>query len=387
MSRRNLKRSNIRKQQSEKDKLKYIDQTSSQYGNLIGLQHLLGTIQKQDIQYHQYMKIPLELIDLTAAFIASLISGNDYYLLGIPSTLSTSSFGFLDQTFEAYQSNVNFIRKTLSKAQISYSSLIVCLWYIDQFFNNHRHHHHHHYHHQRKQQQRRRRQQQQQQDHHDKEEKSSYESSSSSSTNTCHCCSWGVRDIFMASIIVADKYMADITWSNADWAECTNYYYTNQDINRLERLFLKEMNYQLFISLEENYYPFCHYLEFRLHSRQMAIYNNMIHQHHEMIMSYHTINILSQHLPPIYQEKLGLTLRPLDAMLLLTKITTQICFMYLTTVVATLSTVYLCYQYSHTILQFILNDLMNPHMLCIFMNQLDLSQPSYLLLKYDHQKV
>jgi hypothetical protein len=86
---------------------------------------------------------------LTASFIASLMNGVTSDLILMTSSLSQST---------CYRENVNFIRKTLSKAQISCSSLICSLWYIDQYF---------------------------QQPH----------------------SNWGPRDLFIASIVAADKYL------------------------------------------------------------------------------------------------------------------------------------------------------------------------------------
>lgn len=91
--------------------------------------------------------------DLTASFIASLISGNDFILVTPP----------LGDSLQSFRENVNFIRKTLRKAQISCSSLICSLWYIDQYFHN---------------------------------------NSSSKKKND-----WNPRDLFIASIVVADKYL------------------------------------------------------------------------------------------------------------------------------------------------------------------------------------
>jgi hypothetical protein len=111
------------------------------------------------------------------------MSGNEY-LLAFPSpTLMTC-------TLETYQANIKFINKTLSRAQITYSSLIVCLWYIDQFFARRR---------------RQRLQQQQQQRHMDDCLYSTSNKAKGSKRQSPK--SWHVRDLFMASIIVADKYM------------------------------------------------------------------------------------------------------------------------------------------------------------------------------------
>lgn len=116
--------------------------------------------------HSDYIPIPYELIgkinmsmtstiiliytsDLTASFIASLMHGVTSDLILMTSSLSQSS---------SYRENVNFIRKTLSKAQVSCSSLICSLWYIDQHFQQPR-------------------------------------------------SDWHPRDLFIASVVAADKYL------------------------------------------------------------------------------------------------------------------------------------------------------------------------------------
>ncbi|ORZ12752.1 hypothetical protein BCR42DRAFT_493486 [Absidia repens] len=328
MSKRNLKRSNIRKQQSEKDKFKFVDIQSSQYGKLEAFQHILGTIQHQDFHYHRYIKIPMELIDLAAVFIAGLMSGNDC-LLALPSpTLLTS-------TLESYQANIKFINKTLTRAQITYSSLIVCLWYIDQFFSRRRRRMH---------------------------------SLKSKSGRHLITGNWLIRDLFMASIIVADKYLADLTWTNSDWAEATQYTYSCQNLNQLEGRFLDEMDYSFYVS-EHDYYNFCHYLEFRIHLRQFMIGD----QPSVMSLSYHSINVLSQHLNPIYVKRLGLSLRPFEAMKLLAKTAVSICIMYTATVITALSITYICYQYSTRVIAILLERKLQEHVVMIVVDMLDIT--------------
>ncbi|KAI8329211.1 hypothetical protein BC941DRAFT_457373 [Chlamydoabsidia padenii] len=179
---------------------------------------------------------------------------------------------------------------------------------------------------------------------------------------------WQVRDLFMASIIVADKYMADLTWTNADWADSTQYAYSCQDLNQLERRFLDEMDYSLFVS-EEDYYNFCNYLEFRLHLRQCLIATQ---GSSVMSLSYHSINVLSQHLNPIYVKRLGLSLRPFDAMILLAKTATSICIMYAATIAAALSTAYVCYQYSTWVVTVLLETKLQEHAVMMVVDMLDI---------------
>lgn len=138
------------------------------YGQVAAFQQLLGLVQRQGM-HGQYIPIPFELIgnlslflslyshplkkiDLTASFIASLISGNDFILVTPP----------LGDSLQAFREDVNFIKKTLSKAQISCSSLICSLWYIDQYFQH-------------------------------------------AKDMIKHA--WNPRDLFIASIVVADKYL------------------------------------------------------------------------------------------------------------------------------------------------------------------------------------
>ncbi|KAI8332011.1 hypothetical protein BD560DRAFT_415484 [Blakeslea trispora] len=173
-----------------------------------------------------------------------------------------------------YRKNVNFIRKTLSKAQVSCSSLICSLWYIDQFFQQER---------------------------------------------PMHGQSWDPRDLFLASIVVADKYIADVTWLNSDWSEWTHFTYSNAEINLLEKRFLSDIGFNLYIS-ELNYSNFVSYLEFRLHSRQLL--------GNALLLSYRDIDVLSQSLNPIYVKRLKLNLRPFEAMLLLLKQAMSILVVY-----------------------------------------------------------
>ncbi|KAI7860857.1 hypothetical protein BDC45DRAFT_492987 [Circinella umbellata] len=237
---------------------------------MVAFQHMLQ-VAKQNGYHDTSAVIPMELIDFTAIFISSLV--NRCSLL--PSTAA-----------ETLRTNVNFIRKTLARAQISCSSLILCLWYIDHHPNNY---------------------------HHD----------------------WTSRDLFLASVIVADKFLADVTWTNVDWSDFTQQQHSCQDINRLEQRFLRDMRYRLFVP-EQAYYDFCSFLEFRL---TLAKQQNFI-----LPLSYRDIRVLSQSLLPIYVERLHLTLRPFDAMWLLAKTAASICAMYGMAVLMS----YVVYQYAAT---------------------------------------
>ncbi|OBZ91335.1 Cyclin-U4-1 [Choanephora cucurbitarum] len=282
MTRKNHKRSLQRKEQSERDKLRYITENSI-YGQVAAFRRWLGLVQSEGI-HGNYKPIPYELIDLTASFIASWMSTVTTDLVLITSSIVDMA---------DYRKNVNFIRKTLSKAQVSCSSLICSLWYIDQFFQ---------------------------------QEKS------------MHAPSWDPRDLFLASIVVADKYIADVTWLNSDWSEWTHFAYSNAEINLLEKRFLNEIGFNLYIS-ELNYSNFVSYLEFRLHSRQLL--------GNTLLLSYRDIDVLSQSLNPIYVKRLKLSLRPFEAMLLLLKQAMSILVVYTAALAALASAGYaLAYHFN-----------------------------------------
>ncbi|KAL7313871.1 hypothetical protein PS15m_007555 [Mucor circinelloides] len=267
------RRSLHRKEQSERDKSKFMSDQSV-YGQVAAFRQWLGMIQSQGM-HGNYIPIPYDMIDLAASFIASVMNGVTSDLLFMTTTLAQS---------QSYRENVNFIRKTLSKAQISCSSLICSLWYIDQYF----------------------------QQPHKK-------------------IKWHPKDLFLASIVVADKYMADVTWLNSDWSEWTHFTYSNQDINTLEKRFLQDMNFNLYIS-EINYSNFVSYLEFRLHSRQLL--------GDVLLLSYRDIDVLSQALNPVYVKRLQLNLRPFEAMILLAKQAISICVVYTATLMTLVSAGY-----------------------------------------------
>ncbi|KAJ8661631.1 hypothetical protein O0I10_002438 [Lichtheimia ornata] len=189
-----------------------------------------------------------------------------------------------------FRENANFIRKTLAHAQVSCSSLLLSLWYIDQIF-------------------------QQSCPHHQPD--------------------WSTRDLFIAGIVVADKFLADVCWTNADWVINTNYAYQLNDINRLERRFLRALNYRLYVP-SQAYMHFCSFLEFRLiaagagTSWTFNSINTMSHHHGGL--SYRDIRILSESLPKIYADRLRLSLRPLEAMWLMARTVAAICAVYVTAV-------------------------------------------------------
>lgn len=112
-----------------------------------------------------------------------------------------------------------------------------------------------------------------------------------------------------------------MTWLNLDWSEWTHFSYSTAQINKLEKRFLNDMNFKLYIS-NLDYTNFTSYLEFRLHTRQLLLCGHG---------SYRDMDVLSQTLNPEYVARLGLNLRPFQAMLLILKQAISILVMYAAT--------------------------------------------------------
>jgi len=111
---------------------------------------------------------------------------------------------------------------------------------------------------------------------------------------------------------------ADATYSNREWTEHTGNAYTLSELNALERRFLAQLEYRLFVD-GTMYTNFVTYLEVSLALKELF---------RRPAMSYKDILILSQYLLPVYAERLGITLRPWEAMLLMSKVVAGICAAY-----------------------------------------------------------
>jgi hypothetical protein len=70
-------------------------------------------------------------------------------------------------------------------------------------------------------------------------------------------------EMFVAAIIVADKYLYDATFSNKDWVSFAGFRFTLVQLNRLERLFLNSISYQVYVR-KEDYLEFIEYLDMML---------------------------------------------------------------------------------------------------------------------------
>jgi hypothetical protein len=85
----------------------------------------------------------------------------------------------------------------------------------------------------------------------------------------------------------------------------------------------------LFVT-DDQYRQFCSYLEVSLHLRQVVQYSGTS----LLSLSYQDVSILSQSLLPVYAERLRLSLRPFEAIVLLAKMVALTFAVY----VATLAT-------------------------------------------------
>ncbi|KAH8550502.1 hypothetical protein BGW37DRAFT_496997 [Umbelopsis sp. PMI_123] len=260
-----------------------------------------------------------------------MISGHSYLKFFVAPTIGIEKGDF--DIMQELQSDINFIRKTLNMARISCTSFVISLWYVDTFFQH--------------KSKRRLRQR-----------KLDDESSHLSRANPAE--GWSTRDLFMASIVIADKYLADVTWSNSEWSYNTGGYYTCEAINRLERQFLQQIDFKLFIT-DEQYRHFCSYLEVSLHLRQILQYSGTS----LLSLSYQDVSILSQSLLPIYAERLRLSLRPYEAILLLAKMVVFTFAVYVATLVTLATAAYIIHLQAELIQQHLVSTLYSEmHTMC-----------------------
>ena len=58
-------------------------------------------------------------------------------------------------------------------------------------------------------------------------------------------------EFYVSAIIVADKYLYDATLTNKDWVSFLDYKYTLQELNLMERVFLSQLDFQLYVTHQE----------------------------------------------------------------------------------------------------------------------------------------
>lgn len=161
-----------------------------------------------------------------------------------------------------------------------------------------------------------------------------------------------------------DVASADVTWSNAEWSYNTGGYYTCESINRLERQFLQQIDFKLFVT-DDQYRHFCSYLEVSLHLRQVVQYSgtSLLSS-----LSYQDVSILSQSLLPIYAERLRLSLRPYEAIMLLAKMVALTFAIYVATLVTLATAAYIIHLQAELIQQHLISTAYSQmHTMCEYM--------------------
>ncbi|KAF9981373.1 Cyclin-dependent protein kinase [Modicella reniformis] len=107
---------------------------------------------------------------------------------------------------------------------------------------------------------------------------------------------WSSISLFLVAVICADKYLFDATYYNAEWADFTKGQYTTLELNDLERRFLGHLQYKLYVS-EPEFDGFLSYLEVILALKQ--VWGRGL-----ITFSYSDVRILTQRLMPAYAGRL-----------------------------------------------------------------------------------
>ncbi|ORX92409.1 hypothetical protein K493DRAFT_316602 [Basidiobolus meristosporus CBS 931.73] len=312
-TKRKNQRKEQRREQSLKDKDEALRKAASQISDPLGEYRLfIRRLRSYGMSAEDYTHIPLNLIDFTATMIASMITGENFLLPYLQPINVFDPSGVLP--LEMDLSAVNFIRRILNKTQLSCTSLILALFFVDRLKSESN---------QTYQSARRRSRRCLYDDDVSQARKSTLETNEQSNAPR-----WSTVPMFLASVIVADKYLSDATYTNEDWAEFTCGKFSLKEINDMERRFLSQLNYNLYVT-EEMYEAFLSYIEVSLSLNQI---------YRRDVLSYKDVSILSQSLLPEYINRLNLSLRPLDAMILLGKMLSAICLFYVAAVASMAAT-------------------------------------------------
>ncbi|KAG0263707.1 hypothetical protein BGZ95_003745, partial [Linnemannia exigua] len=368
------RRKHSRKAQSHRDKERALMADTTYAEPLREYNAFLEHLKNHGYARDEFIRIPLNLIDLAAALITSMITGRELSLFGSklhpeqhpystgmggqrqqePSSTTTYP---LDEETEAFY----FIQRILKRTQLSCTTLILALIYIDRFKARIS----------RTLKRRTRLDQGPDYAHitsttssssssflghpfrrkvetlidstssspstfsfHSpsaSSDSSSDNSSTSSSSNDTHDTSnsnkpgqepWSSITLFLVAVISADKYLFDATFSNAEWADFTKGQYTNQELNDLERRFLGHLQYKLYVS-EPEFDGFLSYLEVILALKQ--VWGRGL-----IAFSYSDVRILTQNLLPAYANRLHFRALHGDMMSILWQVMSAISRAYLT---------------------------------------------------------
>ncbi|KAJ3087396.1 hypothetical protein HK102_011195 [Quaeritorhiza haematococci] len=106
--------------------------------------------------------------------------------------------------------------------------------------------------------------------------------------------------LFLASVICADKYLYDATYTNADWTEFTEDRYTLSEINAIERSFLQSLDYNLFVT-DAEYDSFLAYLDVMLCMRRsLSLFDGWSASSSLLSLTYRDLYSLSSSVPDMY---------------------------------------------------------------------------------------
>ncbi|KAJ3280532.1 hypothetical protein HK104_000602 [Borealophlyctis nickersoniae] len=241
-----------------------------------------------------FILIPLNLIDLTASLITSLITGRDFVFHVQPahdppnksaSSSNSPTSPSAPRTPHPDEETYNFISRVIKRTQLSCTTFIMGLLFIYRAKRRGRL---------------------------TSVTPTPKGSPPSSPTrqSTKHSEENSCIPLFLASVICADKYLYDATYSNADWVHFCGGRYSLREINLMERDFLSRVDHNLF-TVEEEYLHFLSYLDMMLCLRQQFFRWSSL--------TYRDLLRLSLRVDPAYLKSLKKTLMPYEAVVLLLK--------------------------------------------------------------------
>ncbi|KAI9032281.1 hypothetical protein DFJ74DRAFT_640817 [Hyaloraphidium curvatum] len=271
------KRRLLRRSQSDRDREESFFDKGKQLSNpLREYREFLGDARSRGLPTGDaaFLGLPLLLVDLTSQIILALISGGQLSqgALGAPELPASPSS---DPT-----GAMTFIRKVLRRAKMDVTSLVCAILFTQRL-----------------------------------RDKGATLSDDPGAT-------------FLAALIVSDKYLADATYTNADWAEFSEHRYELEELNRLERDLLASLDYRLSITAEE-YDTFLHQLDTLLSLQQIS-WDSLSYRDLVTLLQYPTV--LGRHiLLPAHMHGLP----TLDAVMLLLKTLGGLASTYLSAVLVT----------------------------------------------------
>ncbi|KAG0270255.1 Cyclin-dependent protein kinase [Actinomortierella ambigua] len=373
MASRQRKRKLSRKEQSLRDKERTLMNDSTFYQPLKEYTHFLAHLKSHGYANNEFTSIPFNLIDLASALIAAMITGRDLTLFrNTPPEPNTEDEATDTENTENHHPKGHhhdtlnmeetetfyFIHRILKRTQLSCTTLILALIYIDRIkarLTN-------------SLKKRTRLDQGPELEHSPytfqsdlKGHRRTHSNSSSSNglasatttppstspsrsgnsphhqtsfpaSSTRHGIgnktdteTWSSISLFLVAVICADKYLFDATFTNGEWADFTRGMYTTAEINELERRFLGRLQYRMYVS-EPEFDGFLSYLEVVLQLQQVWGRGFWVD------LSYSDVQILTQQLMPAYAGRLHFRTLQQDVVMVLWQVTLSISRVYLAVV-------------------------------------------------------